>query len=149
MLMQNFGVTNKEHYGMLRYFLEWSIEFFFFLIFLPVLSGTSLYMSPSQSSTLNFKTLTYIALIDLIYVTRHLCTRLRTDGIKAVSRGFSWGKQVINFSNRRNRGRGTYGRFSPTKISWKNRKPNFLARGAPLRARTPLISIYIWPVFAV
>ena len=26
MLMQNFGVTNKEHYGMLRYFLEWSIS---------------------------------------------------------------------------------------------------------------------------
>ena len=25
MLMQNFGVANKEHYGMLRYFLEWSI----------------------------------------------------------------------------------------------------------------------------
>jgi len=25
MLMQNFGVTNKEHYGMLQYFLEWSI----------------------------------------------------------------------------------------------------------------------------
>ena len=25
MLMQNFGVTNKEHYGMLLYFLEWSI----------------------------------------------------------------------------------------------------------------------------
>ena len=25
MLMQNFGVTNKEYYGMLRYFLEWSI----------------------------------------------------------------------------------------------------------------------------
>ena len=24
--MQNFGVTNKEHYGMLWYFLEWSIE---------------------------------------------------------------------------------------------------------------------------
>ena len=23
--MQNFGMTNKEHYGMLRYFLEWSI----------------------------------------------------------------------------------------------------------------------------
>ena len=28
MLMQNFGVTNKEHYGMLWYFLEWSIERF-------------------------------------------------------------------------------------------------------------------------
>ena len=25
MPMQNFGVTNKEHYGMLWYFLEWSI----------------------------------------------------------------------------------------------------------------------------
>ena len=26
MLMQNFGVTNKEYYGMLWYFLEWSID---------------------------------------------------------------------------------------------------------------------------
>ena len=26
MLMQNFGVTNKDHYGMLWYFLEWSIS---------------------------------------------------------------------------------------------------------------------------
>ena len=26
MLMQNFGLTYKEHYGMLGYFLEWSIE---------------------------------------------------------------------------------------------------------------------------
>ena len=25
--MQNFGVTIKEHYGMLWYFLEWSIHF--------------------------------------------------------------------------------------------------------------------------
>ena len=25
-LMQNLGVTNKEHYGMLWYFLEWSID---------------------------------------------------------------------------------------------------------------------------
>ena len=25
-LMQNLGVTNKEHYGMLWYFLEWSIR---------------------------------------------------------------------------------------------------------------------------
>ena len=25
MLMQKFGVTNKERYGMLWYFLEWSI----------------------------------------------------------------------------------------------------------------------------
>ena len=26
MLMQNIGVRNKEHYGMLWYFLEWSIR---------------------------------------------------------------------------------------------------------------------------
>ena len=32
-------------------------------------------------------------------------TRLRTDGIKAMSRGFSGGKRVINVSNTRNRGR--------------------------------------------
>ena len=25
MLMQNFGATNKEHYGMLWYFQEWPI----------------------------------------------------------------------------------------------------------------------------
>ena len=25
--MQNFGVTNKEHYDALWYFLEWSIAF--------------------------------------------------------------------------------------------------------------------------
>ena len=29
MLKQNFQVTNKEHYGMLRYFLEWSISLVF------------------------------------------------------------------------------------------------------------------------
>ena len=32
-------------------------------------------------------------------------TRLRTDGIKAMSRDFSGGKHVINFSKTRNRGR--------------------------------------------
>ena len=26
MLMQNFGVTNKEYYGMLWYFLKWSSQ---------------------------------------------------------------------------------------------------------------------------
>ena len=26
MLMQNFGVTDKDHYGMFWYFLEWSIQ---------------------------------------------------------------------------------------------------------------------------
>ena len=32
--------------------------------------------------------------IDPIYDNRHLCTRSRTDGIKAMSLGFSGGKQV-------------------------------------------------------
>ena len=34
----------------------------------------------------------------------HLCTHLSTDGVKAMSHGFSGGKQVINFSNTRNGG---------------------------------------------
>ena len=34
--------------------------------------------------------------IDLIHDTRHLCTCLRIDGINAMSRGFSGGKQVKN-----------------------------------------------------
>ena len=46
------------------------------------------------------------AAIDLIHDTRHLCMRLiRTDGIKAMSRGFSGGKQVIKSANARDRGR--------------------------------------------
>ena len=32
-----------------------------------------------------------INLIDLIHDTRHLCKRLKTDGLKAMSRGFSGG----------------------------------------------------------
>ena len=41
---------------------------------------------------------------DLIHDARHLCTRSRTDGIKAKSRGFSGGKQVKIIANGRNRG---------------------------------------------
>ena len=32
-------------------------------------------------------------------------TRFRTDGIKAMSRGISGGKQKVKFANERNRGR--------------------------------------------
>ena len=39
-----------------------------------------------------------VKIIDLIHDTRHLCTRLRTDGIKVMSRGFSEGKHVIKFA---------------------------------------------------
>ena len=42
-----------------------------------------------------------ITAIDLIHDTRHLCTRLRTDGRKALSRGFSEGKQVMKISRSR------------------------------------------------
>ena len=28
--MQNVGATNKEHYGMLWYFLEWSVVYSYF-----------------------------------------------------------------------------------------------------------------------
>ena len=43
--------------------------------------------------------------LDLIHDTRRLCTRARIDGIKAMSRGISGGKQKITFANARNRGR--------------------------------------------
>ena len=35
--------------------------------------------------------------LDLIHCTRHLCTRFRVDGIKALSRDISGDKQVIKF----------------------------------------------------
>ena len=35
--------------------------------------------------------------LDLVYDTLHLCTRLRVDGIKAMSRVISGDKQVIKF----------------------------------------------------
>ena len=37
--------------------------------------------------------------IDLIHDSRHLCSRIRIDEIKALSRGISGGKQVIKFAN--------------------------------------------------
>ena len=42
--------------------------------------------------------------IDVIHDTRHLCTRSRIDGIKAMSRGISDGKQVIKFANNTSNG---------------------------------------------
>ena len=41
----------------------------------------------------------------LIHDTWHLCMCLRTNGIKAMSCGFSGGKQVIKNANTRNRSR--------------------------------------------
>ena len=43
--------------------------------------------------------------IDLIHDARHLCLRSGIEGIKAMSRGISGGKQVIKFVNTSNRGR--------------------------------------------
>ena len=40
--------------------------------------------------------------IDLIHDTRHLCTRFGIDGIKAMSRNTSRGKQVIKIANTTN-----------------------------------------------
>ena len=42
--------------------------------------------------------------IDLIHHTRHLCMRLWIDGILAMSRGFSGGKQWKKFVNTSNHG---------------------------------------------
>ena len=46
-----------------------------------------------------------VARIDFIRDTRHLSTRFRIDGIKAMSRGISGGKQVIKLANTSNYGR--------------------------------------------
>ena len=53
--------------------------------------------------------------MDLFHDTRHLCIRLRNDGIrlrtdvrKATLRGFSWGKQELKFANTSNLGSGLF-----------------------------------------
>ena len=43
--------------------------------------------------------------IDLIHDTCNLCMCSKIDGIKAISRGISGGKQVVKFANTRNRDR--------------------------------------------
>ena len=49
---------------------------------------------------------TFIQLIDLIHDTHHLCMPFRIDGIKAISRGISGGKQVcdLKFASKSNLG---------------------------------------------
>ena len=42
--------------------------------------------------------------IDIIHDARHLCTRFRIDGIKAMSCGISGDKQVLKFANTSDRG---------------------------------------------
>ena len=43
--------------------------------------------------------------VDLIHDTRYLCKRLKTDGMKVMSRGFSGDKQKMKSANTRNRAR--------------------------------------------
>ena len=77
----------------------------FFILFLPLQMPDT----PRGRSSLRAASLVRVHVssrwwpIDLIHNARHLCTRLRSDGIKAMSRGFSRGKQVINVPNTRNR----------------------------------------------
>ena len=56
--------------------------------------------------------------IDLIHDARHLCTRSRIDGIKAMSHGFSGGKQVTKFASTSNRGWVCLFYQNETTISW-------------------------------
>ena len=44
-------------------------------------------------------------LVDLIHDARHLCKRLRTDGIKSTLCGLSGGANKFKSANTRNRGR--------------------------------------------
>ena len=56
--------------------------------------------------------------IDFIHDARHLCTRSRVDGIKAMSCGFSGGKQVTKFASTSNRGWVCLFYQNETTISW-------------------------------
>ena len=53
-------------------------------------------------SVVSLSMLLFSVTIDLIHDTRHLCMRFRIDGMKAMSRGISEGKQKIKFANARN-----------------------------------------------
>ena len=70
----------------------------------PLLSNQLPYNNIVPESMFHRNSMWGTCKIDLIHDTSHLCTRLRTDGIKVMSHGFSGGKQVINFSNTINRG---------------------------------------------
>ena len=54
---------------------------------------------PIRALQLHYPMIQFLIIV-LIHVTRHLCTRFRTDGIKAMSSGISGGKQVMRFANR-------------------------------------------------
>ena len=56
--------------------------------------------------------------IDLIHSASHLWTRSRIDGIKAMSRGFSGGKQVTKFSSTSNHSWVCLFCQNETTISW-------------------------------
>ena len=58
-----------------------------------------------------------ISVIDLNHDTHHFCNRFKTDGIKAMSRGFLGDKQLIESANTRNRGLvGLFDRVFQTKF---------------------------------
>ena len=72
MLMQNFGVTNKEYYGMLWHFLEWSIA--------PSTArqvGTSCMVNYNVPNINNIKNIRIMYLTQLYY-TKHTYTTLYT-----------------------------------------------------------------------
>ena len=68
----------------------------------PLLSNQLPYNNISSESKFHTNPMWGTCKIDLIHDARHLCTRLRTDGIKVMSNGFSGGKQVINIINTEN-----------------------------------------------
>ena len=68
MLMQNFGVTNKEHYGMLWYFLEWSIIFCRLLYLIAQFSALGCeWLARVEKAVLVYKLRTHYHLFLLIW----------------------------------------------------------------------------------
>ena len=54
---------------------------------------------PIRALQLHYLTIQFLMIVP-IHDTRHLYTRFRIDGIKAMSSGISGGKQVMRFDNR-------------------------------------------------
>ena len=82
MLMQKFGVTNKEHYGMLWHFLEWSIVFLF-----PLFQTRALLYTLSVPSSVDkwHSTINAFCLLvndDLLVLNVNTCHRLVRPIIK-------------------------------------------------------------------
>ena len=82
-----------------------------------------------------------VSSIDLLHATRQFYTRLRIDGIKAMSRGILGGKQVIKFANTRSRGRVC--------LFYQNDLISIQKVQSPGKARRPFMKLSVHEIFCI